>query len=122
MKTSCLAVGLIMESSLDEAERTPLMRRHQTKSLRQTCFVWRAYIDQHPLLLKCTELSLGLLFFSHLFLSLVLVLSALFQFPFHSTAVTRSLALFPLVLLCVEVATLCCVLIVIIYSDFSKRR
>lgn len=111
-----------MDSSMEEAERTPLMRRHQAKSLRQTCFVWRAYIDQHPLLLKCTEISFGLLFFTHLGVSLTLVLSALFRFPFQSTALTRSLALFPFLLLCVEIAMLCCVLIVIIYSDFSKRR
>lgn len=111
-----------MDTSLEDAERTPLMRRHQNKSLRQVCFMWRAYIDLHPVLLKATEVSLGVLAFVHVAASLLLALSAMFRIPFSSSALSRSVTLLPLVLLCLEVAVLCCVLVVIIYADFSKRR
>jgi hypothetical protein len=111
-----------MDTSLEEAERTPLMRRHLPNSIRQTCFVWRAYADRHPLFLTCMEVSLGLLVFLHPGLTLVMVLSAVFHLPFKPTHLIRSLSLLPMVLLSLEIATLCVVLVFVIYSDFAKRR
>lgn len=79
-------------------------------------------MDQRPLLLSALQASLGLLFFAHIALSLLLCTSSVLDFPFKAWALVRSVALLPLLVLCLEIATLCVVLLVIIYSDFSKRR
>jgi len=79
-------------------------------------------MDQRPLLLSTLQASLGLLFFAHIALSLLLCASAVLDFPFKAWTLVRSVALLPLLVLWMETATLCVVLLVIIYSDFSKRR
>ena len=107
---------------LDDGERMPLVRKPPSRSFRQSCFAWRAFMDQRPLLLSALQASLGLLFFTHLGLTLLLVLSGTLDVPFHGWKLTRSLSVLPVLLLTLEVSTLCVALLVVIYSDFSKRR
>jgi len=106
----------------EDGERLPLVHKPPSRSLRQSCFAWRAFMDQRPLLLSALQASLGLLFFAHIALSLLLCVSAVLDVPFKAWRVTRSVAFLPVFALCIEIATLCIALLVIIYSDFSKRR